>query len=538
MLQFNPARQGKRCQSSVVTGEVVRSVRLLVALTVIAVLTGFFATKALALDSADIRVAKSLSNAYAEVVEHVGPAVVGIETEKVVKTPAIGGIGGMEDPMEFFEKFFDIPGLRGRPGMPGMPERKTPPKMPDETSRTSGIGSGVVIDHEGHILTNNHVVSDADKIKVEFAHEKGKTYNAEVVGRDPNSDLAVIKLTEKPSYMPVADLGDSDALKPGNIVIAIGSPLGFKSSVTAGVVSAKGRNLGELAYERFIQTDASINPGNSGGPLVNLDGEVVGLNTMISVSPGSRGGSIGIGFAIPINQAKTIVRQLIEKGSVTRGWLGIVMNPEDKDLSIQLGHDGTGVLVTEVDPTGPAAKGGMKRGDLIISFDNTPIKDNEHLRYLVADTTPGRDIPVTVLRDGDRVALHINIEPQPEDLYTNARRLGNGAEKGGENGELNDKDEVSSSLGLSVRNLDQTLRQKYSIADSVTQGVVVTEVDQAGEAKNVGIRPGTVIIEMNNQPVKDVAAFRRILKESAGKDKIVVFLRYGDVSRYMILRLK
>ncbi len=535
MSQSNPAGQRARCHFAVVTGEFTRSLQLLVALAVVAVLSGYFTTQALALDSADIRIAKSLSNAYAEIVEHVGPAVVGIETEKVVKTASLGGMGGMEDPMEFFEKFFDIPGLRGRPGMP---DRKSMPKVPDDTTRTSGIGSGVVIDHDGHILTNNHVVTDADKIKVEFAHEKGKTYNAEVVGRDPNSDLAVIKLTEKPGYMPVADLGDSDALKPGNIVIAIGSPLGFKSSVTTGVVSAKGRNLGELAYERFIQTDASINPGNSGGPLVNLDGEVVGLNTMISVSPGSRGGSIGIGFAIPINQAKTIVRQLIEKGSVTRGWLGIVMNPEDPDLSVQLGHDGTGVLVTEVDPAGPAAKGGMKRGDLITTFDNVPIKDNEHLRYLVADTAPGRDIPVSVLRDGERVALHINIEPQPEDLYTNARRLGNGGGNGEDKGGLNDKDEVSSSLGLSVRNLDPTLRQKYNLSESVTQGVVVTEVDQAGEAKNVGIRPGTVIIEMNNQPVKDVAAFRRILKESAGKDKIVVFLRYGDVSRYMILRLK
>ncbi len=536
MLQSYPSRQGKRCHIAVATGERSRLIRVLMALSALAVLAGLFAAKTFALDSADIRVAKSLSNAYAEVVDHVGPAVVGIETEKVVKTPAIGGIGGMEDPMEFFEKFFDIPGLRGRPGMP---DRKNTPKVPDETSRTSGIGSGIVIDHDGHILTNNHVVADADKIKVEFAHEKGKTYQAEIVGRDPNSDLAVIKLSDRPSYLPVADLGDSDALKPGNIVIAIGSPLGFKSSVTAGVVSAKGRNLGELAYERFIQTDASINPGNSGGPLVNLDGEVVGLNTMISVSPGSRGGSIGIGFAIPINQAKTIVRQLIEKGSVTRGWLGIVMNPEDKDLSIQLGHDGTGVLVTEVSPDGPAAKGGMKRGDLITTFDNIPIKDNEHLRYLVADTAPGRDIPVTVLRDGTKVALTINIEPQPEDLYTSSRHLGNGGGSGkSPDGSLNDKDEVSSSLGLSVRNLDQALRQKYSIAESVTQGVVVTEVDQTGEAKNVGIRPGTVIIEMNNQPVKDVAAFRRILKESAGKDKIVVFLRYGDVSRYMILRLK
>jgi Do/DeqQ family serine protease len=439
----------------------------------------------------------------------------------------MGGFPGMgpgDNPFDLFERFFG-------PGMPG-PRPNMPRRAPEEdTTRSTGIGSGVIIDAEGHILTNNHVVADADNIKVELAHEKGKTYKAEIVGTDPNSDLAVIKLTELPPNLPVAALGDSDDLKPGNIVLAIGSPLGFKQSVTQGILSAKDRNLNELAYERFIQTDASINPGNSGGPLVNLDGDVVGLNTMISTTSG-RSGSIGIGFAIPINQAKSVVSQLIEKGSVTRGWLGIAMNPEDPEISKELGHDGTGVLVTEITPDGPAYKAGVRRGDLITSLDGIAIRDNDHLRYLVADMAPDRVIPLMVIRDGGKIELSLTIQAQPEDLYTSARHSNNG-----DGDTLGGADEVSSSLGLSVRNLDAAMREKYGIAESVTEGEVVTEVDATGEAQNAGIRVGTVIIEMGNEPVVDVAAFRRILKESAGKDKIVVYLRYGEVSRYMSLKL-
>ena len=532
MHQSIKPRQRMQVAVATATGDLARTLRLVFAIMALAALAGiFFPRAAMALDSENVRTAKALSNAYAEVVEHVGPAVVGIETEKVVKR-SMGGMGMMPDsPMEFFERFFDMP-----PGM-NIPRggRPQPRQVPEEesTTRSTGIGSGVVIDDEGHILTNNHVVADADNIKVEFAHEKGKTFKAEIIGRDPNSDLAVIKLTELPSYLPTATLGDSERLKPGNIVLAIGSPLGFKQSVTQGIISAKGRNLGELAYERFIQTDASINPGNSGGPLVNLDGEVVGLNTMISTRGGG-GGSIGIGFAIPINQAKSIMRQLIEKGSVTRGWLGIVMNPEDADISKELGHDGTGVLVTEVDPAGPAHKAGVRRGDLIVSFDNLAIKDNEHLRYLVADTAPDRTVPLVVIRGGERVDLNLTIEAQPDDLYSASRRLGNG---GGSGGGLDESEEVATSLGMSVKDLDNQLRERYKIPDSVTQGVVVTEVDSTGEARNAGILPGTVIIEMGNLPVKDVAGFRKILKDSAGKDKILIFLRYGQVARYMSLKL-
>ncbi|MDR1744525.1 MAG: trypsin-like peptidase domain-containing protein, partial [Planctomycetota bacterium] len=278
MRQPTQSRQREKVAAATAARDRFRALRLVFAILALAVLAGMFASRAMALDSENVRAAKALSNAYAEVVEHVAPAVVGIETEKVIKRSegGMGGMGGMPDnPMDFFERFFDLPpGMRlprGIPGQPGSPEID-----PGEDTRSTGIGSGVVIDAEGHILTNNHVVADADNITVEFAHEKGKTFKADIVGRDPNSDLAVIKLTELPSSLPVAVLGDSEQLKPGNIVLAIGSPLGFKQSVTSGIISAKERNLGELAYERFIQTDASINPGNSGGPLLNEYGQVIG----------------------------------------------------------------------------------------------------------------------------------------------------------------------------------------------------------------------------------------------------------------------
>ncbi len=479
----------------------------------------FSMTKSFALESENISKAKALSNAYAEIVEKVGPAVVGIETEK---TQANESIADKEDFFgnDFFDYFFRR----------GMPREVEPRNRQAPKRRMMGIGSGVIIDHEGHILTNNHVVADADRIRVELA-EKGKVFDAEVIGTDPSSDLAVLKLKDNPGNLPVAILGDSDELKPGNIVIAIGSPMGFKQSVTTGVVSAKGRTLGELSYERFIQTDAAINPGNSGGPLVNLDGEVIGLNTMISTRSG---GSDGIGFAIPISQAKSAISQLIEKGTVTRGWLGIVMNPEDPEISKELGHDGSGVLVTGVDPKGPSAAAGIRKGDLIISFDNIPIKDNEHLRYLVADTMPGRDVPITVLRAHSKVDLTINIQQRPDDLFSQARG------KDGSRSPNQDRNtsESSKALGIDVQNIDEAAREQYSIDRDIASGVVVTKVDPDGPAAEKGIEPGIVILEMGNRPIKNVADFRKALEDNGDNDKILVYLQRGEIGRYMMLNVK
>ena len=495
---------------------------LIVGIALFAALALFFTAKAGGAESENIKIAKALSSAYAEVMEKVGPAVVGIDTERFGKRKDPDDDAGIFD-NELFERFF-----RQMPREFGPRFRQSPPER-----RVRGIGSGVIIDREGHILTNNHVIADADRIKVELADraDKNKTFEAEVIGADPNSDLAVIKLKDPPPNLPVAVLGDSETLKPGNIVIAIGSPMGFKQSVTTGVVSATGRTLGEISYEHFIQTDAAINPGNSGGPLVNLDGEVVGLNTMISTRSG---GSDGIGFAIPISQAKNVAAQLIEKGSVTRGWLGIVMNPDDPEISLALGHDGTGVLVTDIDPEGPSAKAGVRKGDLIVSFDNIPIQDNDHLRYLVADTAPGRNVPLTIIRSGEKVGLTIAIQPQPQDLFTRGLSGGgSGSDRGdGEAQESNDR------LGIDVKNIDSHARETFNLGDDVKSGVVVTKVDPAGPAADKGIQPGTVILEMNNRPVTDVTAFRKILDDNKGRDKILVYLKRGDVARYVMLSLK
>lgn len=500
--------------------------RLAVAIALaVAILATVFATRAIAAESEDLRIAKALSNAYAEVVEKVAPAVVGIETEKVVKISRRGFPGG-GDPFELFEELFDMPreGLRRRP---------TPRQDEEETRRSPGAGTGIVIDKEGHILTNYHVISDVDTIKVEFAHGNGgKIYKAEVIGRDPNSDLAVIKLLDPPADLPVANLGDSDALKPGNIILAIGSPFGYKQSVSTGIISAKDRTLGALAYERFIQTDAAINPGNSGGPMVNLDGEVVGINAIIT----SRGGgSVGVGFAIPINQAKDVLKQLIDKGHVTRGWLGILMNADDPEVSRAMGHDGTGVVIAGTDPAGPAAKSGLRVGDLIVSFDGQAIKNNEHLRYMVAELVPEREVPVVIIRDGEKMDIAVNIEAQPEDLFAASRQITGGSGSDSMDG---GQAEVNSSLGLTVRNLDKETRERYRVSDNIVTGVVITKVDEDSEAREKGIRAGMIITEMDKTPVTDVASFRQVMKDTAGKEQILIYVQSGDRGTFKTLNLK
>lgn len=482
-----------------------------------------YSSAARAADSENLRVAKALSAAYAEVVDLVGPAVVGIETEKELEQD----FEGPEelDMGDVFEQFF-----RFGPGAPrgfGDPrQRRESPRR-----RIPSLGSGVIIDADGRILTNNHVVENAVSIKVELAGEKGKSYKAEVVGTDRNSDIAVIRLIDPPANLPVAKLGDSDLMKPGNLVMAIGSPMGFKQSVSMGVVSAVGRTLGEFAYERFIQTDAAINQGNSGGPLLNLDGEVIGINTIISTD-GRGSGSIGIGFAIPTSLAKPVIDQLIEKGAVTRGYIGIEMNVDDPDISRELGHDGTGVLVVRVRDDGPAAKAGIRPRDLIIELNHSAIRDNDHLRTMVAETRPGTVLPCVVLRDGVRVALEVTIEAQPADMFVSARS-GRSAGPGQSTSEEESKD-----LGVSVQTLNESVRARYKISKDIEAGVVITKVDPASDAADKGLRPGVVITELNRTAITDVESFREALRAARGMEKVMLGIVYGDVARWIMVRLQ
>ncbi|MBM4311335.1 MAG: Do family serine endopeptidase, partial [Deltaproteobacteria bacterium] len=331
--------------------------------------------------------AQGLPN-FAPLVEKLTPVTVNISSSRTVKPriPQFGESppGSENDPFrdffgdDFFRRFF------------GDPNREY---------RQQGLGSGFIIDSEGYIITNNHVIDGADEIKVKTYSEK--EYVAEVIGTDPKTDLALLKITlASGDILQAATLGDSDRLKVGEWVIAIGNPFGLQATVTAGIVSAKWRKIGAGPYEDFIQTDASINPGNSGGPLFNLNGEVVGVNTMIYTPSG---GNVGIGFAIPINLAGNIVRQLKETGRVVRGWLGVVVQTVTPELAQSFGlEEGRGALVADVEPASPAEKAGLKSGDIIIEFDGKPIREMSELPMLVADTPVGRRLTLTILRDGSR----------------------------------------------------------------------------------------------------------------------------------------
>jgi serine protease Do len=325
---------------------------------------------------------------FISLAKKLGPSVVNVSTTQMRK-PTQGGPGFGDDQMgEFFERFFGAPVPRG-------PQRR------------SGLGSGFIIDSNGTILTNYHVVDGAEKISVTLSD--GNSYDAKVIGKDQKSDIAVVKI-DAGRDLPAVNLGDSDRLEVGEWVMAIGNPFGLDHSVTSGIVSAKGRNIGAGPYDNFIQTDASINPGNSGGPLINLKGEVVGVNTAI-VAAGQ-----GIGFAIPINMVKRVVDQLVEKGKVVRGWLGVALQPLSKELVQTLGLPGAdGALVSSTIPDSPAAKAGLQQGDVVLSYDKTPVEDSHHLQRLVAETRVGKTVTLEVWRKKQKVTVATTVAEVPED---------------------------------------------------------------------------------------------------------------------------
>ena len=365
---------------------------------------------------------------FTELAKKLTPVAVNISTTKIFKgkksmrqfEPPGGGRGdsGEADPYrdffgdDFFRRFFG--------------------DMPQRDYKQQSLGSGFIIDKEGYILTNNHVVAGADAIKVKLASEK--EYDAKIIGRDEKTDIALIKITKAPNDLPVAVLGDSDRLEVGEWVMAIGNPFGLQETVTVGVVSAKSRTIGAGAYDDFIQTDASINPGNSGGPLFNLNGEVVGINTAI-FSPS--GGNIGIGFASPINMAKKIVKQLKEKGKVTRGWLGVIVQEVTPDLAKSFGlKEGKGALVADVEKGAPADVAGIKQGDVIVSFDGKTIAKMADLPLMVAETAVGKEVTITILREGSEKVFTGKDRRAQRPGGTRGRRRGTGKSRsfpGGDN---------------------------------------------------------------------------------------------------------
>lgn len=382
---------------------------------------------------------------------------------------------------DLFERFF---GDR-------TPSEPTPPRS------TQGVGSGVIVSKDGYILTNNHVIQGADEIIVTLAD--GKEYDAELVGRDAaydgggGTDLAVIKIDA--NELSVLPFGDSDALEVGEWVIAIGTPLNLSQTVTRGIVSAKGRS-GHTAYGKFIQTDAPINRGNSGGALINIRGELVGINTYIATN-GFMSGNIGLGFALPSNLAQQILPDLIEKGKVERGWLGISMATVDEDLADKLNlSEPQGVLVERIGEGSSAKKGGIQRGDVILKFDGQKIKDMSHLRHTVAATRVGKSVEVEVLREGKEEQLTVKLGKRTEESLAT----------------LTEEERGLVFAGIRVQDLTPADALRHGYSENET-GVIVTRVETGSEAEKKGIKPGCLIQEMEYAPIKDLKGYADVLRK-------------------------
>jgi serine protease Do len=381
------------------------------------------------------------------------------------------------------------------------------------------MGSGFVIDKEGHILTNYHVIEGADEIVV-ILDDNGteKEYSATLVGSDPKTDIALIKINRESGDnkdFPFLKLGISENLEVGEWVVAIGNPFGLSHTVTVGVVSALGRSIGAGPYDEFIQTDASINPGNSGGPLINIEGDVIGINT--AIISGNTGGNVGIGFAIPIDIAKGILKDLRERGTVTRGWLGVMIQKITPDLAKSFGlSQSEGALVGDVIPDGPAAKGGVKRGDVIVMFDGQQVKDMEDLPKIVAATRPNSVVDVEVIRDGSRMTLSVSIELLEDSQETVVAK--------------------ADPLGLQVQDITEELAQSLKL-ESV-EGVLVSDVTAGNAAAEAGIRRGDVISEMNRSIVKDMRDYQNLMASVQKGSSVLFLVKRGGSTIYIAVKVE
>ncbi|RUM41254.1 MAG: serine protease [Desulfobulbus sp.] len=449
------------------------------------------------------------AKAFSSVVKKAGPAVVYIGVEKSITNQRSMGQG--QDPFgmfndPFFQRFFG-------------PQFQHPNVRPREFKQKAA-GSGFIISSDGMILTNNHVVEDADTIKVRLADER--EFTAKVIGTDPQSDVALIKIDGHD--LPTLPLGNSDKLEVGEWVIAIGSPFELSQTVTVGVVSAKGRSrLGINDYENFIQTDAAINPGNSGGPLLNIHGEAVGINTAIF---SRSGGYMGIGFAIPVNMAKNIQKQLQKNGKVTRGWLGVVIQNVNADLAQSFNLDkAEGILISEVADDSPAAKSGLKQGDVILSLNDTPLADVTDLRNKIAMTTPESSIDLQIIRHGHKKTIAVRIGEQPSSFgHPEKQKKARG------------NDSTLENMGLSLQDLSAELAKQFNYSKG--QGVLIAEVAPDSPASRVGLRPGQLIEEVNQIRIHSLSELKKALKNADNPKQILLRIRAGEFSQYVVLHSK
>ncbi len=439
----------------------------------------------------------SAPGSFSHLVKRARPSVVNISTVKIIKGKGMvpfhfGRPLGPNDPLrDFFDRFFGDQGPRD--------------------FRQRSLGSGFIIDKDGYILTNNHVVEKTDEINVKLADER--VFKAKIIGRDPKTDLALIRI-ESDSPLEALPLGDSDKLDVGDWVVAIGNPFGLGNTVTAGIVSAKYRHLGAGSYDNFIQTDAPINPGNSGGPLLDTAGEVIGINS--AIFSGS-GGSIGIGFAIPVNMARDLLPQL-KKGRVIRGWLGVMIQKISPDLKDKLDlKDLKGALVADVTSGGPADNAGIRRGDVIVSFDGREIKEMNDLPFLVASTPVDKVVEVGVVRGGGKKAFQATIgelkeEREPEKVA-----------------------EERPHLGMSVEELSPQLAQNLGLSE--TSGLVVVQIESDSPAEEAGFRTADILLEMDKAPLKDLEKFQKKIQDYKKGDTILFLVKRGDVTLYLTLKV-
>jgi len=424
---------------------------------------------------------------YADLVERVAPSIVTVRSERLVETAGYRSRGRRGEQLPPFFRGF------------GLPDDQQP-------RRQSGLGSGVVVNTDGTILTNHHVVEGAGKVKVELSDRR--TFEARVVGTDAPSDLAVLKIEAK--GLRALSLGDSDAVRVGDVVLAFGNPLGVGQTVTMGIVSAKGRatGFGDGSFEDFLQTDAPINQGNSGGALVSTSGQLVGINSQIL---SGSGGNIGIGFAIPAQMARSVMTQLVGGGEVHRGLLGVTVQGVTSDLAQSLGlPDVAGALVSDVTPDSPAARAGIERGDVLVRLEGQPVTDANVLRNRIASTRPGSTVSVGLVRDGQEKTVRVELG----ELKT-ARTAGGGAPEREESGRL----------GLAVQPLRPEDAKELGISSKT--GLLVSEVDPDGPAAEAGLQPGDVIEQVNRRPVTDVAGLRAAVKASGDKPSLFLVNRRG-----------
>jgi serine protease Do len=452
-------------------------------------------------DEQAISPALKQATSFAEVIKQVSPSVVNIYTSKTIRSS--------NSPYRFLfpNPFFEDPSEES-----GTPGRRGP------TRREQSLGSGVIVSRDGYILSNNHVVTGADEIKVALAGGQ-REYVAKLIGGDPQTDIAVLKI--EADDLPAITITDSDKLDVGDVVLALGNPFGVGQTVTSGIVSATGRGgFGIVDYEDFIQTDAAINPGNSGGALVDAEGRLVGINTAII---SRTGGSQGIGFAIPVNMAKGVMDRLIKDGKVSRGYLGVLLQDVSPELAKEFGlTDQQGAIVAEVSPNTPAAKAGLREGDVIVEFNGRKIPDRRQLRLMVSQTAPNTEVTFKVIRDKQPKAFTVVLAELDADQARRSRP-----------GQPQDEDQQDALEGVVVTDLDARTRRQFNLPSSV-QGALVTEVDPESASAAAGLRPGDVILEINRKAVSDADEAVALSRKAKG-DRVLLRVWSRGISRFVVV---